>query len=38
MIDFLGALPRGDFDAAAELLDPDLTWQGLQPRGAQRSS
>ncbi len=29
MIDFFGALRRGDFDAAAGLLDPDVTWQGL---------
>jgi hypothetical protein len=28
MIDFFGALRRGDFDAAAALLDPDVTWQG----------
>jgi hypothetical protein len=30
MIDFLGALRRGDFDAAAGLLDPDVSWQGLR--------
>src|ERR687898_726737 len=30
MIDFLGALRRGDFDAAAALLDPEVTWQGLR--------
>jgi SnoaL-like domain len=30
MIDFFGALRRGDFDAAAELLDTDVTWQGLR--------
>lgn len=30
MIDFFGALRRGDFDAAAGLLDPDVTWQGLR--------
>jgi ketosteroid isomerase-like protein len=30
MIDFFGALRRGDFDAAAALLDPDVTWQGLR--------
>jgi hypothetical protein len=30
MIDFLGALRRGDFEAAAELLDPDVGWQGLR--------
>ena len=30
MIDFLGALRRGDFEAAAELLDPDVSWQGLR--------
>jgi ketosteroid isomerase-like protein len=29
MIDFLGALRRGDFDAAAALLEPDVNWQGL---------
>jgi ketosteroid isomerase-like protein len=30
MIDFLGALRRGDFEAAAGLLDPDVSWQGLR--------
>ncbi len=30
MIDFFGALRRGDFDAAAALLGPDVTWQGLR--------
>ena len=30
MIDFFGALRRGDFDAASTLLDPDVTWQGLR--------
>ena len=30
MIDFFGALRRGDFDAAAGLLDPDVSWQGLR--------
>jgi hypothetical protein len=30
MIDFFGALPRGDFEAAAGLLDPDVSWQGLR--------
>jgi ketosteroid isomerase-like protein len=30
MIDFFGALRRGDFDAAAALLDPEVTWQGLR--------
>jgi ketosteroid isomerase-like protein len=30
MIDFLGALRRGDFDAAAGLLDPGVAWQGLR--------
>jgi ketosteroid isomerase-like protein len=30
MIDFFGALRRGDFEAVAELLDPDVTWQGLR--------
>jgi ketosteroid isomerase-like protein len=27
---FFGALRRGDFDAAAGLLDPDVTWRGLR--------
>ena len=30
MIDFFGALRRGDFEAAAALLDPDVSWQGLR--------
>ena len=30
MIDFFGALRRGDFEAAAELLDPEVSWQGLR--------
>jgi ketosteroid isomerase-like protein len=30
MIDFLGALRRGEFDGAAELLDSEITWQGLR--------
>src|SRR5207247_7062325 len=30
MIDFFGALRRGDFGAAAGLLDPDVSWQGLR--------
>jgi hypothetical protein len=30
MIDFFGALRRGDFEAAAGPLDPDVTWQGLR--------
>jgi len=30
MIDFLGALRRGDFEAAAGLVDPDVRWQGLR--------
>jgi ketosteroid isomerase-like protein len=30
MIDFFGALRRGDFDAAAGRLQPDVTWQGLR--------
>jgi ketosteroid isomerase-like protein len=30
MIDFFGALRRGDLEAAAELLDPDIIWQGLR--------
>jgi ketosteroid isomerase-like protein len=30
MIDFFGALRRGDFEAAAKLLDPEVSWQGLR--------
>jgi ketosteroid isomerase-like protein len=30
MIDFLGAIRRGDFEAAKGLLDPDVSWQGLR--------
>src|ERR671930_1705989 len=30
MIDFFGALRRGDFEAAAALLDADVSWQGLR--------
>ena len=30
MIDFFGALRRGDFEAAAGLLDPEVSWQGLR--------
>jgi ketosteroid isomerase-like protein len=30
MIDFLGALRRGDFEAAAGLLDLEVSWQGLR--------
>jgi ketosteroid isomerase-like protein len=30
MLDFFGALRRQDFEAAAALLDPDVTWQGLR--------
>jgi len=30
MIDFFGALRRGDFETAAGLLDPDVRWQGLR--------
>jgi ketosteroid isomerase-like protein len=30
MIDFFGALRRGDFEGAAALLDPDVVWQGLR--------
>src|ERR671937_2846936 len=30
MIDFFGALRRGDFDAAARLLDREVSWQGLR--------
>jgi ketosteroid isomerase-like protein len=36
MIDFLGALRRGDFDAAAGLLDPGVVWQGLREEWACR--
>jgi len=30
MIDFFGALRRGDFEAAAGLLDADVSWHGLR--------
>jgi hypothetical protein len=30
MIDFFGALRRGDLEAASGLLDPDVSWQGLR--------
>jgi len=30
MIDFFGALRRGDFDAAAAVLDEEVSWQGLR--------
>lgn len=30
MIDFFGALRRGDLDAASSLLDRDVIWQGLR--------
>lgn len=30
MIDFFGAVRRGDFDAAAALLDQAVSWQGLR--------
>ena len=30
MIDFFGALRRGDFEAVAALLDSDVSWQGLR--------
>ena len=30
MIDFFGALRRSNFEAAAGLLDPDVSWQGLR--------
>jgi hypothetical protein len=30
MIDFLGALRHGDFEAAAGLLDADVSWQSLR--------
>jgi hypothetical protein len=43
MIDFFGALRRGDFEAAAGLLDPGVSWQGFargvglsRPRGGGR--
>jgi ketosteroid isomerase-like protein len=34
MIEFFGALRRGDFEAAAALLDPDVSWQGLREEWA----
>jgi ketosteroid isomerase-like protein len=30
MIDFFGALRRRDFEAAAGLLDPEVSWRGLR--------
>jgi ketosteroid isomerase-like protein len=30
VVDFLGALQRGDFDASSTLLDPGVTWRGLR--------
>jgi ketosteroid isomerase-like protein len=30
MLDFYGALRRGDFEGAGALLDPGVTWQGLR--------
>ena len=30
MIDFMGALRRSDFEAAAGLLDPEVRWQVLR--------
>ena len=30
LIDFLGALRRGDFEGAATLLDTGVTWQGVR--------
>src|SRR5215813_600455 len=30
MIDFFGALRGGDFEAAAALLNPEVSWQGLR--------
>lgn len=30
MIDFFGAVRRGDFETAADLLDPDVSWEGLR--------
>ena len=29
MLDWISALRRGDLEAVAELLDPDVTWRGL---------
>ncbi len=29
LIDFLGALRRGDHEAVRALLDPEVTWQSL---------
>src|SRR6266511_2946902 len=34
MIDFFGALRRGDFEAAAGLLDGEVTWRGLREEWA----
>jgi len=36
MIDFFGALGRADFEAAAELLEPDVTWQSSSECAARR--
>jgi hypothetical protein len=36
MIDLLGALRRGDFETAAGLLDPDVSWQRLREEGLSR--
>jgi hypothetical protein len=33
-IDFFGALRRGDFQAAAEQLDPDVSWRGCARSGS----
>jgi hypothetical protein len=30
MIDFFGALRRGEFEATAGMLDPEVSWQGLR--------
>ena len=29
LVDYLGALGRGDHEAVRDVLDPDVTWQGL---------
>jgi ketosteroid isomerase-like protein len=30
VFDFFGALRAGDYETAAEMLDPDVRWQGLR--------
>ena len=30
LIDYLGAIRRGDHQAVRAVLDPDVTWQGLR--------